>query len=95
MKDGDEPASLHHNKIQCIQSMLNGIDRVHSPTKYTYIAVRLTGALIICKSNDKESFGQFFSWPHQYTSSILEPNQSIFVVGVATYSKLYRQEYFH
>ena len=39
--------------------MLNGIDFVYSPIKYTYIAARLTGALIKCKSNDKESVGDY------------------------------------
>ena len=75
--------------------MLNGSDWVHSPIKYTYIAARLTGALVKGKSNDKESIGDYFSTPRQYTPSMLAPNQSKVVVGVAAYAKLSRQEYFH
>ena len=75
--------------------MLNGIDCVHSPIKYTYIAARLTGALVKGNPNDKESFGDYFSWPRQYTSSILAPSQSKIVVDVAAYSKISRQECLH
>ena len=64
--------------------MLSGIDLVHGPIKYRYITARLTGALVKCKSNDKESFGNCFSRPRKYTSSILAPNQSKVVVGVAS-----------
>ena len=74
--------------------MLHGIDWVHSPIKYTCIAARLTGALVKCKSNDKESFGDHFSRPRQYPSSILAPNQSKTDVGIAAYSKILRPEYF-
>ena len=75
--------------------MLNGIDWVHRPIKYTYIATRLTGALAKCKPNDKESFEYYFFRPHKYTSSILAPNQSTVVVGVAAYSKISSLECFH
>ena len=71
--------------------MLNGIDWIHSLIKYRYIAPRLTGALVKCKSNDKESFRDHFSRPRKYTSSILAPNQSKVVVGVAEYSKISRK----
>jgi len=74
--------------------MLDGIDWVLNPTKYTYIA-RLTEALVKYKSNDKESFEDYFSRPRRYTSSLLAPNQSKLVVGVAAYSRIARQECFH
>ena len=67
--------------------MLIGIDWVHSPIKHTYIAARLTGALVKCKWKYKESFGDYFSRPRQYTSSILAPSYLKIAVGVATNSK--------
>ena len=88
-------ASQYYNHMQCIQSMLNDIDWVRSPIKYTYIVASLTGALVKCKSNDKESFGDYFSRPRQYTSSVLAPIQLRVVVGVVAYSKIFRQECFH
>ena len=81
--------------MQYTHSMLDGIDWVHSPIKYTYIVTRLTGALVKYKSNYKESFEDYFSRPRRYTSSILAPNQSKLVVGVAAYSRIARQECFH
>ena len=66
--------------MQCTHSMLNGIDCVHSPIKYTYIATRLTGALAKCKSNDKESFGDYFSRPNTLEILWHQTNQKLLLV---------------
>ena len=63
--------------------------------EYTCIVVRFTGALVKCKSNDKESVRDYFSKPRQYTLSILSSTQSKIVFGVAAYSKISMQECFH
>ena len=74
--------------------MLSGIDWIHSPINHTYIAAKLTRALVKFKSNDKEYFGDCFSRP-RLINTLLAPNQSKIVVGVAAHSKISRQECFH